>query len=167
MSPDVEQFIRVKDVDCQCAGRTCGPHRCWPTKVGWYVIALLLIAIVVIIGGQATEREEMYGKWREAARADLKQLTDDVTAEVELSQLTFLNEWKFERANERHQFDLAMARAKDVIWYALTPEAEQMIELREALRQWQARQEALSEFVSLHVKVADEPGADMVFRVHE
>lgn len=42
--PDAEQFVRVSDIEetCACASRKCGPHRCWPSLVGWVLIGLLL-----------------------------------------------------------------------------------------------------------------------------
>lgn len=38
----LERLVEAQSVLCRCASRTCGPHRCWPSKAGWVGIGLLL-----------------------------------------------------------------------------------------------------------------------------
>ena len=66
---DVERYIRESDIHstCTCAARTCGPHRCWPSRLGWTMAGSLALYLLVMHSYWAYERTT----WTQAAVTQL------------------------------------------------------------------------------------------------
>ena len=60
---DVEKWVRAEDIqlECSCASRTCGPHRCKPALWAWCWIAVLLVCLMIMLIFWAEEKKTWQG----------------------------------------------------------------------------------------------------------
>ena len=44
-----EELAAVQGATCQCRGGKCGPHRYWPSLVGWVVAGMLVVTLIMLL----------------------------------------------------------------------------------------------------------------------
>jgi len=127
-----EMFSRTTDVvtKCNCATRTCGPHRCWMSRAAVVVIAVLLIYTIVMHSLFFTEREDIR---QNLSRQMVGQAMTEVNARLDTT-FDLFREHTLKPAEKR--INIALNRLKDVQyigWAMTTPEVQRDVELRQMI----------------------------------
>lgn len=129
---EIEKFVRLEDVEteCSCASRKCGPHRCWPSKVGWIIVAILLAYTVSLQSFAFTSMETTLQKEiRRHDEAFQRQLLTLWHEQHEELLRSFLDQ----TYTRMQAIEQVLERAAHVEWAVLTPAVEQTVQLKTAL----------------------------------
>ena len=132
-APRVERFIREQDVQttCGCASRTCGSHRCKPSR--WMAGGLLLAIIYAIFmhSVQIGERADLRGAFAKKIHQEMhvayqQELTAALKA-VEEALTQALNDV----AGRLESATVLLQRTQDLTWAISTPEIERALQLKQ------------------------------------
>lgn len=148
---DIERFVREEDVEteCSCAAKKCGPHRCGPSKLAWWVIGMLLVYLITMHSWQFAER----GTFKHVLTKEMTELVEQHT-QVAINEATrrFADVAGAERTAwltsidaQRAQIAQLLERAQRVNWALATPELERSIELQTRIDDLSASVSALAE----------------------
>ena len=138
----MEKVLRVLEEEyqgplCQCAARTCGPHRCRASRGYRAAFLVLLLLFVVEMSFRITELDDRWGKkqqqWQTALQAQ-------VLAEVDYRILKLYDalDARDRAAQQALQADLdkvhaLLRRVEGLQWVVATPELERDLQLKAAL----------------------------------
>jgi len=153
---EIERFVREADVKptCECAGRKCGPHRCWPSVWGWVATGSLLLYAILMHSFQMGERAQLRG-------AMAAKIEERVVGEARETQQRALEEWQAQiqtllvsadkevglrLQQHRQEFERRLEaiqsiteRLKRLNWALATPDLERDIQLKQKLEELQTR----------------------------
>lgn len=66
-----DQIIDIQSVNCKCRSRKCAPHRCWPSKVSWIILGVMMLIVWYVMGEayskRSAERSSMLAEWNKVS----------------------------------------------------------------------------------------------------
>ena len=132
-----EKVLRVIEEDyqptCGCAGRKCGPHRCWPSLVGWITVGVCLIGGWIAWSYLSGKLDKARQEQVELRGAFATEVMEQAKVGAALTTQEVIERWQQRIETQQAEMTSLLNRAREVNWGLTTSDVERDIQLLERL----------------------------------